>query len=99
MNAREGRTMNHTASKAAKRRTGTADARKDAQRDKCTLLLDPQTSIKLSVAAALKGVDRSDLVNDVLADALRHIVISVRGQSPISASHADGVSQVEATAA
>jgi hypothetical protein len=91
--------MNLTASKTAKRRNAGQTARKDVQRDKCTLLLNPDLSIKLGVAAALKGVDRSDLVNELLADALRHIVISVRGQSPISASHADDVSQAEATAA
>jgi hypothetical protein len=91
--------MNLTASKTAKRRTATQAARKDVQRDKCTLLLHPDLSIKLGVAAALKGVDRSDLVNELLADALRHIVISVRGQSHESARVAGDVSQAEATAA
>jgi hypothetical protein len=90
--------MNHTTVRTPKRRAAGQAARKAAQRDKCTLLLDADTSIKLSVAAALRGCDRSDLVNELLADALRHIVISVRGQSPSSASHAAEVSQEDVAA-
>jgi hypothetical protein len=91
--------MNLATPKTPKRRAASLAGRQAVQRDKCTLLLNPNTSIKLSVAAALKGVDRSDLVNELLEDALRHIVISVRGQSPISATPSDDVSQEKATAA
>jgi hypothetical protein len=54
-------------------------ARQADGRDKCTLLLDADTSLKLTVAAHLRGLDRSDLVNELLSDALRHVVISLRG--------------------
>jgi hypothetical protein len=44
--------------------------------------------MKLGVEAARRGLDRSDTVNHILAEALRHIVISVREHSPSSASSA-----------
>jgi hypothetical protein len=91
--------MNQTAAHTPRRRNASAAARKAAQREKCTLLLDPETSIKLGVAAHLRGLDRSTLVNELLAEALRHVVISIRAQSPISASSAGLVSQAEIAAA
>jgi hypothetical protein len=42
--------------------------------------------MKLSIEAHRKNADRSDVVNAILAEALRHIVISVREHSPSSAS-------------
>jgi hypothetical protein len=78
--------MNSTATPASKRPRGSQAARKAVQRDKCTLLLDRDTSIKLGVAAHIRGIDRSDLVNELLAEALRYVVISLRGHSPSSAS-------------
>jgi hypothetical protein len=73
------------------RKAGSPSSRKADGRDKCTLLLDADTSLKLTVAAHLRGLDRSELVNELLSDALRHVVISLRGQSPNSASPAVGV--------
>jgi hypothetical protein len=57
--------------------------------------------MKLGVEAARRGLDRSDTVNAILAEALKHIVISVRGQetSLVSANHADHVSSSDAAAA
>jgi hypothetical protein len=57
--------------------------------------------MKLSIEAHRKGLDRSDVVNLILAEALRHIVISVRGQetSPVSANPGVESSQANATAA
>lgn len=66
--------------------------------DKCTLLLDTDTSLKLTVAAHLRGLDRSELVNRLLTDSLRHVVISVRGQREVSASP-DGGGEAGATEA
>lgn len=88
--------MSQTTTRPRKRQNGKADAR-----SKHTLLLDGDISRKLSVAASLRDMDRSDLVNEVLADALRYIVISVRGQgqSIASASAADGVKPEGAEAA
>jgi hypothetical protein len=49
--------------------------------------------MKLGVEAARRGLDRSDTINLILTDALRHIVISVREHSPSSASSAGDVSR------
>ena len=78
--------MNPTSAKPSKRRAANTSVRKPSEREKCTLLLDADTSVKLSVAAHLRGLDRSTLVNQLLADALRYVVISIRGQSSDSAS-------------
>jgi hypothetical protein len=91
--------MNQTAARTPKRKTARPSVGKATERDKCTLLLDPDTSRKLSVAASLRGLDRSELVNEVLADALRYIVISVRGQNHSSANPDGGASEAEANAA
>jgi hypothetical protein len=90
--------MNQTTAATPKRRNAPALARKASNREKCTLLLQPDVSIKLSVAAHLRGLDRSELVNELLADALRYVVVSIRGQSSGSANHADDVNR-EAPAA
>ena len=52
--------------------------RKDS-REKITLLISKETNVKLSTLAALKGVDRSTLADSVLTEALRGVVISLRG--------------------
>jgi hypothetical protein len=78
--------MNHTGKGPRKRR--------DAERSRCTILLDGDIDRKLSVAAHLRGLDRSELVNEVLANALRYIVISVRGQNGVSAESAGDVNPV-----
>ena len=66
--------MSQTTAQTPKRRAASRASRKAATREKCTLLLQPDVSIKLSVAAHLRGLDRSDLVNELLADALRYVV-------------------------
>jgi hypothetical protein len=91
--------MNQATTQPQKRRNARTDARKSAEREKCTLLLSPDTSIKLTVAAHLRGLDRSELVNELLNDALRHVVISIRGQSSSSAIHSGDVSTAEIAAA
>ena len=68
------------------RQNAKTQSRKSADREKCTLLLDSDTSMKLSVAAHIRKLDRSELVNQLLADALRYVVISLRGQNPVSAT-------------
>lgn len=82
-----------------KRKAANASTRKAAEREKCTLLLNADTSIKLSVAAHMQGVDRSTLVNQLLAEALRHVVISIRGQSTGSANEGAEVNLAGASAA
>jgi hypothetical protein len=73
--------MNPTTAKPSKRRAAQTSGRKSSDREKCTLLLDADTSIKLSVAAHLRGIDRSTLVNQLLAESLRYVVISIGTQA------------------
>ena len=48
-------------------------------REKITLLVSKETNVKLSTLAAVKGVDRSTLADSILTEALRGVVISLRG--------------------
>ena len=48
-------------------------------REKITLLISKETNVKLSTLAALKSVDRSTLADSILTEALRGVVISLRG--------------------
>ena len=57
-------------------------------RDKITLLIQRDTSVKLSTLAAMKGLDRSTLADTILSEALRHVVISLRG--PLAEGGAGG---------
>jgi hypothetical protein len=91
--------MNPTTAQALKRTRANAATRKAAPRDRHTLLLDPLLSMKLGVEAARRGLDRSDTINLILTDALRHIVISVREHSSDRPSSAGDVNPVEANAA
>jgi len=91
--------MNPIVVKPSKRRAAPTSARKAGEREKCTLLLDADTSVKLSVAAHLRGLDRSTLVNQLLAEALRYVVISIRGQSSGSANLDDQASNSAQAAA
>ena len=93
--------MNPTTAQALKRTRANAALRRTTPRDRCTLCLDPMLSMKLGIEAHRRGLDRSDTVNAILAEALKHIVISVRGQetSLVSANHADHVSSSDAAAA
>ena len=83
----------------SKRQRGQHALRKTTDREKCTLLLNRDTSVKLSVAAHLRGLDRSELVNELLAESLRYVVVSIRGQSTGSVALADSVRPDETTAA
>ena len=85
--------MNHTTAQALKRSRANAAVRKATPRDRCTLCLDPMLSMKLGIEAHRRGLDRSDTVNAILAEALRHIVISVREVQSTSASPAGDVSR------
>ena len=43
------------------------------------LLLSKETNVKFSTLAAVKSVDRSTLADSILTEALRGVVISLRG--------------------
>jgi hypothetical protein len=51
-----------------------------SEKVKCSLLLRPDNDLRLTVLAAVKGMDRSELLNPILDDALRGVVVSLRGQ-------------------
>lgn len=53
---------------------------KAAERLKCSLLLTKENDLRLTVLASVKGTDRSTLLNVILDDALRGVVVSLRGQ-------------------
>jgi hypothetical protein len=91
--------MNPTTAKPSKRRNAQTPTRRASEREKCTLMLDADTSVKLSVAVHLRGLDRSTLVNQLLADALRYVVSSIRGQSEGSANGNGPVESPRAEAA
>ena len=91
--------MNQTTAQALKRTRANAATRKATPRDRCTLCLDPMLSMKLGIEAHRRGLDRSDTVNAILAEALRHIVISVREHSSDRLNPAADSSEANATAA
>lgn len=53
---------------------------KGAERLKCSLLLTKENDLRLTVLASLRDTDRSSLLNTILDDALRGVVVSLRGQ-------------------
>lgn len=53
---------------------------KGGERLKCSLLLTKENDLRLTVLASLRGTDRSSLLNTILDDALRGVVVSLRGQ-------------------
>lgn len=55
-------------------------ASKPPMRRKRTLSLSVETSTRLSIEAERRGVDRSTAAEQLLAEALRHIVVSIRGR-------------------
>lgn len=46
---------------------------------KCSLLLSKENNLRLSVLASLKMTTRSALLNQILDEALRGVVVSLRG--------------------
>ncbi len=52
---------------------------KAAERLKCSLLLTAENDLRLTVLATLRGMDRSTLLNVMLDEALRGVVVSLRG--------------------
>lgn len=67
-------------SKGKKTTKARAPKGKTPERLKCSLLLTRENDLRLTVLASLKGTDRSTLLNAILDDALRGVVVSLRGQ-------------------
>ncbi len=73
--------MSQDASSAKGKRTKATKTTKSkgAERLKCSLLLTAENDLRLTVLATLRGLDRSTLLNSILDDALRGVVVSLRG--------------------
>ena len=63
---------------------------KSAERLKCSLLLTPENDLRLTVLASLRQTDRSTLLNSILDDALRGVVVSLRGPLAAESGAGDG---------
>jgi hypothetical protein len=68
---------------------------KVSERLKCSLLLTRENDLRLTVLASLKGTDRSTLINSILDDALRGVVVSLRG--PLATESGAGEGAVTAS--
>ena len=67
--------------KPRKRMAAKASARPSPDKVKVSIVLSTDVDFKLSVHAAALRIDRSALVNQVLADALKRYVVSDRGKT------------------
>ena len=86
--------------KGKKSRAPKATKGKAPERLKCSLLLTKENDLRLTVLASLKGTDRSTLINTILDDALRGVVVSLRGQLATEGGAGEGTpSEGEAEAA
>lgn len=63
---------------------------KAPERLKCSLLLTRENDLRLTVLASVKGTDRSTLLNGILDDALRGVVVSLRGQLATESGAGEG---------
>lgn len=63
------------------KRSKTAKTRKDqgADRIKTSVLLSRSVDIKIRALSGIRGVDKSTLINSLLEEATRGVVISLRG--------------------
>ena len=66
---------------AKPKRSRTTKTRKDqgAERIKTSVLLNRSVDIKIRALAGIRGVDKSTLINSLLEEATRGVVVSLRG--------------------
>jgi hypothetical protein len=69
------------------------------ERLKCSLLLSRENDLRLTVLASLKGTDRSALINAILDDALRGVVVSLRGHFATESGVGEGTGRESETEA
>lgn len=74
--------------KARKRAAGKAATRPAAAKVKSTIHLSVEASQRLTVHAAMMGMDRSELVEQLISLHLRRFVVSDRGRAGDTASEA-----------
>lgn len=80
--------------KARKTTRGKEAKGRKPERLKVSLLLSKENDIRLTVLSALKGTDRSMLINSILDTALRGVVVSLRG--PLALEGQGGMPEAEA---
>lgn len=70
------------------KKSRTAKTRKDqgAERIKTSVLLSRSVDIKIRALAGIRGVDKSSLINSLLEEATRGVVVSLRGPLATEAS-------------
>lgn len=63
------------------KKSKTAKTRKDqgAERIKTSVLLSRSVDIKIRALSGIRGVDKSTLINSLLEEATRGVVVSLRG--------------------
>jgi hypothetical protein len=69
--------------KPRKRSAVKASGRPAAEKVKATIHLSVEASQRLTVHAAMMGMDRSELVEQLIRDHLRRFVVSDRGGVPL----------------
>ena len=74
--------------KARKRQMGKAATRSTVSKVKATIHLSVEASQRLTVHAAMMGMDRSELVEQLISLHLRRFVVSDRGGAGDAASEA-----------
>ncbi len=84
-----------TEGKPKKSRATKTPKGKAPERLKCSLLLTRENDLRLTVLASVKGTDRSTLLNGILDDALRGVVVSLRGQLATEGGAGEGAASLE----
>ncbi len=77
--------------KSRKRLTAKAATRLAVMKVKSTIHLSVEASQRLTVHAAMMGLDRSELVEQLIRDHLRRFVVSDRGGAPDQGTSETGV--------
>src|SRR4051795_10996592 len=80
-------------SKKTKSKTSKPGKSKAPERFKCSLLLTKENDLRLTVLSSVKGTDRSTLLNTILDDALRGVVVSIRGGQQLATENVGGVGE------
>jgi hypothetical protein len=73
---------------ATRRKNAPAQKQSRPERERATLLLPADVSLRLTVLAHLRGLDRSTLASELIGEATRHVVVALRGQSTSPSSAA-----------
>jgi hypothetical protein len=87
------------AAKKAKNTRARASKSKAPERLKCSLLLTRENDLRLTVLASLKNTDRSSLLNSILDESLRGVVVSLRGPLAGEGGAGDGTAEADHEAA